>query len=131
MLTRYTRYQAAVAAVELAPTGSLAPPNASLPFQLADLQVTYRNLGYGADIELCATAAYGAATQSGNCTATIAALNSTFAAQLADADLVWSWDRLLASYVALKHFDGPLFNVSVWVSMVRSPPPLRPIHSYS
>lgn len=78
---------------------------------------TYRNLGYGADIELCAPAAK---SPSPACAALVTRLNSTFPAQLAAADLVWAWDRALADYVTLTHFDGAVFNVSgSWIAMVR------------
>ncbi|KAJ7111218.1 hypothetical protein C8R44DRAFT_633279, partial [Mycena epipterygia] len=93
-------------------TATPSPPNASLPFPLATVQRAYRNRGYGPDIALCAPSAV-----SPDCTALLANLNQTFPAELAAADLVWAWNRLTATYVALKHFDGAVFNVSAWIAM--------------
>ncbi|KAJ7774038.1 beta-lactamase/transpeptidase-like protein [Mycena metata] len=52
-----SRYQAAAQEIGAAATSTAAPANASLPFSLSTVLGTYRNLGYGADIELCGTAA--------------------------------------------------------------------------
>ncbi|KAF8171179.1 beta-lactamase/transpeptidase-like protein [Mycena galopus ATCC 62051] len=127
-----SRYQNAAAEVEQEYadlTSTTAPVNASLPFNLSIVEGTYRNLGYGADIELCATST--ANPQSPNCTSLIAQLNSSFPIQLAAADLVWAWYRVLAGYGALKHFDGTLFNLTAWVPMPPGDPsaPLWPYDS--
>jgi hypothetical protein len=116
-MTGFTRYkdnakQAALSLAALTP----GPSNASLPFKLAAAEGKYRNPGYGSDIALCAPS-----TASPNCKAVLARLNSTFPAEIARADLIWAWDRITADYVSLTHFDGPLFNVTGWVGMVRSP----------
>ncbi|KAJ7670403.1 hypothetical protein B0H17DRAFT_948817, partial [Mycena rosella] len=112
-----SRYKAAAQEIELAAaTSTPAPSNASLPFEFTAVQGKYRNLGYGADIELCAvTAATG--MQSPACAAVVAHLKCNFPSETAAADLVWAWNRQLASYGALKHFDGPLFNLTAWVEM--------------
>ncbi|KAJ7766554.1 beta-lactamase/transpeptidase-like protein [Mycena maculata] len=102
--------QAALSVAAL--TSSPAPFDASLPFSLAAVEGNYRNLGYGPDIALCAPS-----VKSSNCSVLLARLNSTFPAELAQADLVWEWDSRMATYVSLTHFDGPLFNVSAWVPM--------------
>ncbi|KAJ7453772.1 beta-lactamase/transpeptidase-like protein [Mycena latifolia] len=93
-------------------TSTPAPSNATLPLPLTAMEGKYRDPGYGPDIALCAPSA-----RSSNCKALLKRLNSTFPDQLATADLIWDWDRLIASYVALKHFDGAVFNVSAWVAM--------------
>ncbi|KAJ7908943.1 beta-lactamase/transpeptidase-like protein [Mycena leptocephala] len=114
-----SRYKTAAQEIELATTEStstLSPPNATLPFPLTAVQNTiYRNLGYGADIELCGTATGTA--QSVHCKALLVHLSTAYPEQIAAADLVWAWDRYLASYVALSHFEGPVFNVSGWIQM--------------
>jgi hypothetical protein len=77
---------------------------------------TYRNLGYGADIELCVSAAK---SPSPACAVLVMHLNNTFPSQLAATDLVWAWDYVLADYVMLTHFDGAVFNVpGSWIAMV-------------
>ncbi|KAJ7321670.1 beta-lactamase/transpeptidase-like protein, partial [Mycena albidolilacea] len=116
-----SRYQAAIQQLELAGgTRTPTPANASLPFELSAMLGTYRNLGYGADIELCAPAAK---SPSPACAALVTRLNSTFPAQLAAADLVWAWNRVLADYVTLTHFDGAVFNVSgSWIAMPTGDP---------
>ncbi|KAJ6469452.1 beta-lactamase/transpeptidase-like protein [Mycena sanguinolenta] len=121
-----SRYKAQAQEVASALAGFLpGPPNASLPFELAAAEGNYRNLGYGPDITLCAPS-----VGSSNCTALFATLNSTFPDELAQADLVWAWDTLIATYVLLKHFDGALFNVTAFV-----PEPTgnasRPLWAYS
>ncbi|KAJ7451980.1 beta-lactamase/transpeptidase-like protein, partial [Mycena latifolia] len=98
--------QAQYAGTQSTPT----PTNASLPISFADMQGTYRNRGYGRDIALCAPSAAAP-----HCATVLAALNSTFPAALAAADLVWAWDRIDLSYVTLTHFDGAVFNVTGWV----------------
>ncbi|KAF7338713.1 Beta-lactamase class penicillin binding protein [Mycena sanguinolenta] len=106
-----SRYKAEVQQAASALGGLVpGPPNASLPFELSAAQGNYRNLGYGPDITLCAPSA-----GSPNCTALLATLNNTFPEALAQADLVWAWDTLIATYVLLKHFDGALFNVTAFV----------------
>ncbi|KAJ7812487.1 hypothetical protein B0H14DRAFT_1454179 [Mycena olivaceomarginata] len=114
-----SRYEEALQEFDLAGSPTTpAPANASFPFALSVVLGTYRNFGYGVDIELCGTTP--GLKQSSTCTALVARLNRTFPAQIApgNSDLVFSWDRLLADYVTLKHFDGALFNVSAsWVSM--------------
>ncbi|KAJ7475508.1 beta-lactamase/transpeptidase-like protein [Mycena galericulata] len=102
--------QAALAVAAI--TSTPAPANGSLPFSLPAAQGSYRNLGYGPDITLCAPSATSA-----NCTSLFERLNSTFPAELAQADFVWEWDRRTATYVSLTHFDGAVFNVSGWVPM--------------
>ncbi|KAF7334316.1 Beta-lactamase class penicillin binding protein [Mycena sanguinolenta] len=106
-----SRYKAEVQQAASAVAGLVpGPPNASLPFELAAAQGNYRNLGYGPDITLCAPSA-----GSSNCTALLATLNNTFPEELAQADLIWAWDTIIATYVLLKHFDGALFNVTAFV----------------
>lgn len=114
---RYIRYQAEVTA---GTTSTPSPKaNASIPFSLSTVQATYRNLGYGADIEVCGTkSSTSSPEQSGNCTSLVANLNSTFPAELAGADLVWAWDKFAVNYVSLSHFDGAVFNVTGWIAMV-------------
>jgi hypothetical protein len=56
--------------------------------------------------------------QSRHCAELVAYIKSTFPAQLATADLVWSWNTLLASYATLTHYDGPVFNLAAWVPVV-------------
>ncbi|KAJ6599968.1 hypothetical protein DFH09DRAFT_627681 [Mycena vulgaris] len=91
-----------------AATNTPAPFNASLPFKLSAAPGKYRNLGYGADIELYA--ASGTRSQSPYCASLVANLNRTFPAELAAADLVWAWNRQLADY-------GALFNLTAWFSI--------------
>ncbi|KAJ7662524.1 beta-lactamase/transpeptidase-like protein [Mycena polygramma] len=106
-----SRYKAQVAQAAAAkPTPP--PANASIPLPLAALAGTYRNLGYGPDIAVCAPSA-----SSASCKPLLARLNSTFPTELAAADLIWEWDRLTATYISLQHFDGALFNVSGWVAV--------------
>ncbi|KAJ7662523.1 beta-lactamase/transpeptidase-like protein [Mycena polygramma] len=106
--SRYREELAQAAAVKPTPP----PSNASLPLPFSALAGTYRNLGYGPDILLCAPSA-----ASSSCKALVGGLNSTFPAELATADLIWDWDRLPVTYVSLQHFDGALFNVSGWVAV--------------
>ncbi|KAJ6462271.1 beta-lactamase/transpeptidase-like protein [Mycena vitilis] len=106
--SRYREELAQAAAVKPTPP----PSNASLPLPFSALAGTYRNLGYGPDILLCAPSA-----PSSSCETLVEEINSTFPAELATADLIWDWDRLPATYVSLQHFDGALFNVSGWVTL--------------
>ncbi|KAJ6599965.1 hypothetical protein DFH09DRAFT_1129129 [Mycena vulgaris] len=78
----------------------------------AEVEQDQLSLAALTNITLCAPTA-----SSPQCTALLAHLNTTFPAQLTTADLVWEWDRLVASYVGLKHFDGAVLNVSVWIAM--------------
>ncbi|KAJ7655496.1 beta-lactamase/transpeptidase-like protein [Mycena rosella] len=106
--SRYKEELQQAAAVTTTP----APSNASLPFPIAAGEGKYRNLGYGSDMALCAPA-----TPSPSCTALLSRLNSTFPAELGSATFVWEWDRPIATYATLIHFEGALFNVSAWIAM--------------
>ncbi|KAF7338792.1 Beta-lactamase class penicillin binding protein [Mycena sanguinolenta] len=85
-----TRYQTVMAEVEVPPPATPAPANATQPLPTTALARTYRNLGYGADIELCAVLNAGS-DASPACKTLLQQLNSTFPDQLAGVDLVWVW----------------------------------------
>ncbi|KAJ7484270.1 beta-lactamase/transpeptidase-like protein [Mycena latifolia] len=113
-----SRYKAAAQELQLAAAALIstpAPPNASPPFKFTAVQGKYRNLGYGADIELCAAAA--TAHEHSSCATLVAHMKRSVPAELAAADLVWAWNRQLAGFGALKHFNGALFNLTAWVEM--------------
>ncbi|KAJ7154569.1 beta-lactamase/transpeptidase-like protein [Mycena filopes] len=112
-----SRYQAAAAAI-LAPQPTTPPPaNAIIPVPIASLARKYSNIGYGADIELCAAHTSAATPPSKACAALVPQLKSNYPAQLANADLVWEWGKVSATYMALTHFNGPVFNVSGWIAV--------------
>ncbi|CAK5272059.1 unnamed protein product [Mycena citricolor] len=110
-----TRYRSIVSGARLSAPQALPPPaNATLPLPLTKFAAqNYSNPGYGPDIELCAVSQPASPT----CSSLVSAINATFPEQLAGADLVWRWDRLSATYAALTHYDGPVFNVSGWVPL--------------
>lgn len=115
-LSKKCRYEAQAVAAEIETPSTPPSPNATLPVSLAAVQGTYRNLGYGADIELCATSAGSSLPH--NCTSLVAQLNGTFPVELAAADLVWAWNKLEVTYVTLSHFEGSLFNMTGWIALV-------------
>ncbi|KAF7348644.1 Beta-lactamase domain-containing protein [Mycena venus] len=111
------RFQAIIAASAIAPPTTPAPPNATLPVPITALAKIYSSPGYGADIELCAVLASVGHSASRTCGSLIQQLNSTFPDQLVGADLVWAWGKLSASYIALRHFDAGVFNLTGWIAL--------------
>ncbi|KAJ7494033.1 beta-lactamase/transpeptidase-like protein, partial [Mycena latifolia] len=107
-----SRFKAELQAVYAAAQSTPAPTSAARPSSFAALQGTYRNRGYGRDIALCAPSAAAP-----HCVPALAALNRTFPAALAGADLVWAWDRIELSYVTLAHVAGALFNATGWIAI--------------
>ncbi|KAF8217636.1 beta-lactamase/transpeptidase-like protein [Mycena galopus ATCC 62051] len=108
------RYQASIAASEVALPTIPALPNATQPIPNAALARKYSNPGYGRNIELCTIPAEHAASTA--CAGLVQQLNVTFPEQLVGADLVWAWGKVLASYVTLTHFNAGVYNVSGWIA---------------
>ncbi|KAJ6469361.1 beta-lactamase/transpeptidase-like protein [Mycena sanguinolenta] len=125
------RYQAVMAEVEVPPSTTPAPANATQPLPTTALARTYRNLGYGADIELCAVVNAGLGA-SHACKILVQQLNSTFPDQLVGMDLVWAWGNagLGASYVGLTHFDGGVYNMTGWVALPSVDDPSTSVWAY-
>ncbi|KAF7338793.1 Beta-lactamase class penicillin binding protein [Mycena sanguinolenta] len=122
-----TRYQTAIAESEVPPPVTTAPANATQPLPISALARTYRNLGYGADIELCAVVNAGP-DASPACKTLAQQLNSTFPDQLAGVDLVWVWPwgnvGTGASYIGsgdsyygATHFNGGVYNLTAWTAL--------------
>ncbi|KAF7374353.1 Beta-lactamase class penicillin binding protein [Mycena sanguinolenta] len=113
-----TRYQAVMAEVEVPPPATPAPGNTTQPLPTTALARIYRNLGYGADIELCAVLNAGRSA-SPTCKTLLQQLNSRLPDQFVGMDLVWAWGKvgLGASYVGLKHFDGGVYNLTGWLAL--------------
>ncbi|KAF7338796.1 Beta-lactamase class penicillin binding protein [Mycena sanguinolenta] len=133
-----TRYQAVVAEVEVPLPTTLAPANATQALPTSALARTYRNLGYGADIELCAVVNAGP-DASPACKALLQQLNSTFPDQLAGMDLVSAWGNiglgtnhvgLGANYVGAKHFDSGVYNLTSWVALPTVDDPSTSVWAY-
>ncbi|KAJ7154577.1 beta-lactamase/transpeptidase-like protein [Mycena filopes] len=112
-----SRYQAVAAASFVTPPMTPAPANATISVPIASLARKYSNIGYGADIELCAVHPSAASPASSACAALVPQLKSNYPGLLANADLVWKWGKIAATYMALTHFDGAVFNVSGWVAI--------------
>ncbi|KAF7338798.1 Beta-lactamase domain-containing protein [Mycena sanguinolenta] len=124
-----TRYQVAIAAAAVTAPIAPAPPNATQPLPPTALARKYRNIGYGADIELCAVLD-ARRSASPTCGSLLQQLNSTFPDQIAGMDLVWDWGKLGVSYVVLKHFDGGMYNLTGWISLPIVDDPFMSVWAY-